>query len=82
MLDPLLSEFKTNSTVCQICGKSGHTAIDCYHRLDYSYQGRYRPQDLAAMVTESNATYDHQVWYMDSGANAHIKSDAANLTNL
>ncbi|KAL6329336.1 hypothetical protein AAG906_017640 [Vitis piasezkii] len=30
---------------------------------------------------ETNATFDHQVWYMDSGANAHITSDATNLTH-
>ncbi|EPS74578.1 hypothetical protein M569_00172 [Genlisea aurea] len=23
----------------QICTKPGHTALDCYHRMDYSYQG-------------------------------------------
>ncbi|KAL6314116.1 hypothetical protein AAG906_011854 [Vitis piasezkii] len=43
--------------------------------------GRFPPQDLAAMVAETNATFDHQVWYMDSGANAHITSDATNLTH-
>jgi hypothetical protein len=37
--------------------------------------------DLAAMVAEDNATLDHQVWYMDSGANAHITSSATNLTH-
>ena len=67
--------------VCQICGKFGHTAIDCFHHFDYSYQGRFPPQDLVAMVVETNATFDHQVWYMDSGANAHINSNATNLTH-
>ena len=32
------------------------------------------------MVAESNATYEHQVWYADSGANAHITSEAKTLT--
>ena len=67
--------------VCQICGKFGHTAIDCFHHFDYSYQGRFPPQDLVAMVVETNATFDHQVWYMDSGANTHITSNATNLTH-
>jgi hypothetical protein len=22
---------------CQICGKSGHSALDCYHMMDYAY---------------------------------------------
>ena len=74
-------QLPNNRPVCQICGKSGHTAIDCFHRFDYSYQGRFPLQDLAAMVAETNATFDHQVWYMDSGANAHITSYATNLTH-
>ena len=66
---PQLSNYRP---ICQIYGKSGHTAIDCFHHFDYSYQGRFPPQDLVTMVVETNATFDHQVWYMDSGANAHI----------
>ena len=31
------------------------------------------------MVAETNATFDHQVWYMDSHANTHITSNASNL---
>ena len=72
----LTPPLSSNRPVCQICGKIGHTAIDCFHRFDYSYQGRFPPQDLAAMVAEDNATLDHQVWYMDSGANGHITSSA------
>nr|CAN67565.1 hypothetical protein VITISV_020484 [Vitis vinifera] len=41
---------------------------------------RHPPTELAAMVAESNATYEHQVWYADSGANAHITSEAKTLT--
>ena len=66
---PQLSNYRP---VCQICGKFDHTAIDFFHHFDYSYQGRFPPQDLVTMVVETNATFDHQVWYMDSGANAHI----------
>jgi hypothetical protein len=35
---------------CQICGKPGHLALDCYHRMDYSYQGKNPPSQFAAMV--------------------------------
>jgi hypothetical protein len=67
-------QLSSNGPVCQICGKIGHSVIDCFHHFDYSYQGRFPPQDLATMVAEANATLDHQVWYMDSGANTHITS--------
>lgn len=66
---------------CQICGKRGHTALDCYHRFDLSFQGWLPPTDLAAMAAETNNSYDQHVWYVDSGANAHITANAANLTN-
>uniref|UniRef100_A0A2N9J182 Integrase catalytic domain-containing protein n=1 Tax=Fagus sylvatica TaxID=28930 RepID=A0A2N9J182_FAGSY len=31
---------------CQICGKLGHQALDCYHRMDFAYQGRHPPAKL------------------------------------
>jgi histone deacetylase 1/2 len=74
-------QLSSNRPVCEICGKIGNIAIDCFHRFDYLHQGRFPPQDLAAMVAEDNATLDYQVWYMDSGANAHITSSATNLTD-
>lgn len=39
---------------CQICDKTSHKALDCYHGFDYSYQGRHPPSQLAAMVSERN----------------------------
>lgn len=48
--------------------------------FDYSYQGRYPPQDLVAMVVDTNAKYDNQMWFMDSGGNEHITSNASILT--
>jgi hypothetical protein len=44
------SPIQNTRSICQICDKPGHLAIDCFHRFDYSFQGRYPPQDLAAMV--------------------------------
>jgi transposase InsO family protein len=51
------SNFFTNNTrvPCQICGKTSHLAIDCYHRMDYAFQGRNPPAQLAAMVAHTNA---------------------------
>ncbi|KAF5447742.1 hypothetical protein F2P56_033269 [Juglans regia] len=70
----------TSRPSCQICGKTSHTAIDCFHRMDYSYQGRHPPSQLAAMVAHTNQTLEEQPWYADSGANAHITNDLENLT--
>lgn len=45
----------TNRPPCQICGKSNHQALDYFHWMDYAYQGRHPPNELAAMVSQSNA---------------------------
>jgi hypothetical protein len=64
---------------CQICGKSNHQALDCYHRMDYSYQGRHPPSQLAAMVAQTNAEFENQDWFADIGASAHITPQAENI---
>jgi len=63
---------------CQICGKTSHQALDCFHRMDYAFQGRRPPSQLQAMVAHS--AYADQEWYADSAANAHITHDLDNLT--
>jgi hypothetical protein len=64
---------------CQICGKPNHQALDCYHRMDYTYQGRHPLQQLAAMIAENNTLVEDD-WYADSGANAHITADLEKLS--
>lgn len=41
---------------CQICQKYGQNALDCYNRMNYSYQGRHPPTKLAAMAASTTAT--------------------------
>ncbi|KAB5520250.1 hypothetical protein DKX38_024569 [Salix brachista] len=69
-----------NRPTCQICTKKGHMALDCYNRFNFSYQGRVPPSDLAAMAAEGNSSHTQHMWYADSGANAHITNNTANLT--
>ena len=40
---------------CQICGKNCHTALDCYHRMNFAYQERHAPAKLASMAASSMA---------------------------
>ena len=48
--------------------------------MNYAFQRRHPPTELAAMVAEANTTYlNHHQWYADSGTNIHVTSDAANL---
>lgn len=60
------SQASYNRPCCQICNKTGHTALDCYHRMGYSYQGKNPTSQLAAMATSYNPVSE-QNWYADSG---------------
>ncbi|KAJ1417820.1 Zinc finger, CCHC-type superfamily [Sesbania bispinosa] len=49
-----------NRTVCQVCNKPGHIAINCYHRFNPSYQetpmnqpSTYPDKQHRAMITEN-----------------------------
>jgi hypothetical protein len=67
---------------CQICGKNSHRALDCYHRMDYAYQGRHLPMQLAAMTAQTNEEFANHDWLADSGANTHVVTpDSSLLTN-
>lgn len=35
---------------CQICNKFGHTTLDCYNRMNFSFQGRHPPAELSAIA--------------------------------
>ncbi|KAJ8625636.1 hypothetical protein MRB53_034166 [Persea americana] len=63
----------------QICGKLGHLAIDCYHRMDFAFQGCHPPQRLAAMVASHQPNLS-QSWYSDTGATHHVTSDLDNIS--
>ena len=74
------SNFTQNAiTPCQICGRINHSAIDCYHCMDYAFQGHNPSTQLAAMVAHSNSGYEEQNWLADSGANAQITNQLENL---
>ncbi|KAM2234356.1 hypothetical protein EV2_013133 [Malus domestica] len=68
---------------CQICGKQGHPALDCYQRMNAAYEGRIPTKQLTAMVT-APVPFNHQnngQWLLDTGANAHVTPDIQNLVN-
>jgi hypothetical protein len=44
-----------NRSPCQICGKISHQALDYYHRMDFAYQGRHPPSQLAAMAAATHS---------------------------
>ncbi|XP_022150845.1 uncharacterized protein LOC111018892 [Momordica charantia] len=75
-----------NRSPCQICGKLGHTALDCYNRMNFHFQGRHPPPQLAAMVAVQNNSYlavgnsSPTTWLADSECNTHMTADLSNLS--
>ncbi|KAI0527694.1 hypothetical protein KFK09_003299 [Dendrobium nobile] len=66
-----------NRPTCQICGKIGHIALNCWHRNN----PRYAPTDTRqprALFANSTAPVS-QDWILDSGASTHLTPDASNL---
>jgi hypothetical protein len=49
--------------------------------MDYAYQGRHPPTQIAAMVAHTNADLETQDWLADSGANTHITADPNTINN-
>jgi hypothetical protein len=84
VLDPPPTYVPFNRTPCQICGKLGHQALDCFHRMNYSYQGKNPPSQLAALVVRTHpsasTSNEEDPWYVDSGANNHVTAALDNLT--
>ena len=49
------SSYNSNRPVCQVCQKSGHTALQCYHRFDNSYTVESTPPMQALLATPQQA---------------------------
>ena len=75
------NDARSKRSICQIYGKVGHLALDCYHRIDYAYQGKHPSTKLAAMATASNAYFTQdQPWLADSAATYHVTSSLNHLS--
>uniref|UniRef100_A0A2N9EYF6 Reverse transcriptase Ty1/copia-type domain-containing protein n=1 Tax=Fagus sylvatica TaxID=28930 RepID=A0A2N9EYF6_FAGSY len=75
------SQCRPERPTCQIYWKTGHYAIDCYHRMDFAYQGKNPPTKLAAMASASNLhhTQNSETWLTNTRASDHITTNASNL---
>ncbi|PKU82537.1 Retrovirus-related Pol polyprotein from transposon TNT 1-94 [Dendrobium catenatum] len=58
---------------CKICLKPGHSAANCWHRGNFSYQAN---QPQAYIAHDKQPTAD---WFLDSGASSHLTADASQL---
>jgi hypothetical protein len=63
-----------NKIPCQVCGKTGHSALRCYIRFDANYNGEEK--HVHAATTSYNVNTE---WYIDTGTTDHITSDLDKL---
>ncbi|PKU59756.1 Retrovirus-related Pol polyprotein from transposon TNT 1-94 [Dendrobium catenatum] len=62
---------------CQICGKLGHIALNCWHRNNPKYAPTDTRQPRAMFANPAAPV--NQDWILDSGASAHLTPDANQL---
>ncbi|KAI0500641.1 hypothetical protein KFK09_018857 [Dendrobium nobile] len=69
--------------ICQICGKTGHVALNCWHRCNMQYAPTTSNSNQRAYLTNSSNTVTSSVseWVLDSGATSHLTSDATAPTD-
>ncbi|PKU79283.1 Retrovirus-related Pol polyprotein from transposon TNT 1-94 [Dendrobium catenatum] len=65
----------SSGIICQICSKTGHSAIKCWYRNDPSYN---EDSIKTALFTPSEATTTTD-WFLDSGASNHLTFESSNL---
>lgn len=70
---------------CQLCGKRGHIAFDCWHRFDEDFQklgvsSKSATHDKSALIATSDVVADPD-WYLDSGASSHVAKSDKEITD-
>lgn len=69
--------------VCQFYNKPGHLALDCYQRMNLTYEGRIPTKHLTTMATSpiTMTRQNNGPWFFDTSANAHVTPKLQNLVN-
>lgn len=63
---------------CQICGKPGHTAKDCWYRYD---EDEDDSQDDGKVATAADGSYGVDTnWYLNSSATNHLTGELEKVT--
>ncbi|XP_010484877.1 PREDICTED: uncharacterized protein LOC104763169 [Camelina sativa] len=72
----------SSKPTCQISGKYGHSAHDCYNRFNEDYVQQQATVLAAMRIFEGNGLTNGTEWLPDSGSTAHITNSTANLQQI
>lgn len=64
-------------SLCQVCNKSSHTVVYCYHKYDPEFQGIH---SSPTVMMEGSHIGSNNAWYLDSGTTDHLTADIANMS--
>ena len=81
-------QSQNSRPTCQICGKNEHTALDCYHLMNFACQGRHALAKLASMAASSMAALatanfalaSNSAWLTDTRCSDHVTQDLSQLS--
>ena len=82
--------FSNSKPLCQIYGKTGYSALNCYHHFDVSYHGVVMSNNLSSPISSSQFPQTHiattstihdSSWYLDSGAILHTMPNSVSLSS-
>lgn len=62
---------------CQICGKQGHSVVDCWHQRNLQYSS---PRTNVQAMQASTNPFAESEWLLDSGLSTHLANSASHLS--
>ncbi|KAF7841251.1 Retrovirus-related Pol polyprotein from transposon TNT 1-94 [Senna tora] len=86
-----INQWQGQRAQCQVCGKWGHIAVNCYNRYNQNFTEDALVQAQSQMPSSSTSAAPAQAllatpetlidpdWYPDSGASNHLTNNADNI---
>ncbi|KAF7838902.1 Retrovirus-related Pol polyprotein from transposon TNT 1-94 [Senna tora] len=86
-----INQWQGQRAQCQVCGKWGHIAVNCYNRYNQNFTEDALVQAQSQMPSSSTSAAPAQAllatpetlidpdWYPDSGASNHLTNNANNI---
>jgi hypothetical protein len=70
---------QSQSLICQVCFKQGHSAHKCYHRFDLSYQTPHNSNSQPQALLAAHYLQPDKELHPDTGATHHLTNDMNNI---